>query len=168
MCLRSIKSSCTHAIAPGKTLSTAREINYERGTGNGGLDNIQSGIKGSMTRTSTTFFNPVQHGWVPHVVDWPPSRFYRFVRLGLNPLEWAASLEIPVWELEQRSTSRKAGYAIKLLTRRTGVPGSEFPITPLASRPDGRARGRSWPRLLRRLASWHSRSLGVMLSAVTQ
>jgi hypothetical protein len=49
--------------------------------------NMQSGIKGTMTRISTTVFNPVKHGWVPRVADWPHSSFHRFVRLGLAPLE---------------------------------------------------------------------------------
>jgi len=30
-------------------------------------------------------FNPVKHGWVARVADWPHSSFHRFVRLGLYP-----------------------------------------------------------------------------------
>jgi putative transposase len=34
-------------------------------------------------------WNPVKHGWVKRVVDWPHSSFHRFVRQGLYPAEWA-------------------------------------------------------------------------------
>ncbi len=34
-------------------------------------------------------FNPVKHGYVQRVVDWPYSSFHRFVRQGLLPANWA-------------------------------------------------------------------------------
>jgi len=34
-------------------------------------------------------FNPVKHGLVARVRDWPYSSFHRFVRLGLLPDDWA-------------------------------------------------------------------------------
>jgi len=34
-------------------------------------------------------FNPVKHGWVPRVRDWPYSTFHRLVRQGICPLDWA-------------------------------------------------------------------------------
>jgi putative transposase len=33
--------------------------------------------------------NPVKHGYVSRVADWPYSSFHRFVRLGLYPLDWS-------------------------------------------------------------------------------
>jgi len=35
-------------------------------------------------------FNPVKHGYVPRVADWPHSSFHRFVRAGLLPPDWAS------------------------------------------------------------------------------
>jgi putative transposase len=35
--------------------------------------------------------NPVKHGWVKHVADWPYSSFHRYVRQGLLPLDWASN-----------------------------------------------------------------------------
>lgn len=32
-------------------------------------------------------FNPVKHGWVARVVDWPHSTFHRYVRLGVYTLK---------------------------------------------------------------------------------
>jgi putative transposase len=34
-------------------------------------------------------FNPVKHGLVPRVVDWPHSSFHRYVRHGILPADWA-------------------------------------------------------------------------------
>jgi putative transposase len=34
-------------------------------------------------------FNPVKHGLVKCVCDWPHSSFHRYVRHGLLPLDWA-------------------------------------------------------------------------------
>jgi putative transposase len=33
-------------------------------------------------------WNPVKHGLVERVRDWPHSSFYRFVREGLYPIDW--------------------------------------------------------------------------------
>jgi putative transposase len=34
-------------------------------------------------------FNPVKHGHVSRVRDWPYSSFHRMVRFGVYPLDWA-------------------------------------------------------------------------------
>ena len=36
-------------------------------------------------------YNPVKHGYVTRVVDWPYSSFHRFVRLGVYPSDWAGA-----------------------------------------------------------------------------
>jgi putative transposase len=33
--------------------------------------------------------NPVKHGWVDRVVDWPYSTFHRLVKSGVYPADWA-------------------------------------------------------------------------------
>ena len=38
-------------------------------------------------------WNPVKHGYVSRVKDWPYSSFHRYVRQGLCPVEWAESEE---------------------------------------------------------------------------
>jgi len=38
--------------------------------------------------------NPVKHGLVKRVSDWPYSTFHRYVGQGLYPLNWATSLDI--------------------------------------------------------------------------
>ncbi|GJL74270.1 MAG: hypothetical protein NMNS02_03760 [Nitrosomonas sp.] len=34
-------------------------------------------------------YNPVKHGWVKSVKDWPYSTFHRLVEKGVYPLDWA-------------------------------------------------------------------------------
>ncbi len=38
-------------------------------------------------------FNPVKHGYVSHVIDWPYSTFHRFVREGLYSADWAGTVD---------------------------------------------------------------------------
>jgi putative transposase len=39
--------------------------------------------------TDYIHFNPVKHGHVSRVRDWPYSSFHRMVRFGVYPLDWA-------------------------------------------------------------------------------
>ncbi|HFC8517748.1 TPA: transposase [Neisseria weaveri] len=36
-------------------------------------------------------FNPVKHGHVPKVSDWPLSTFHRYVKQGIYPLNWCGN-----------------------------------------------------------------------------
>ena len=40
-------------------------------------------------------FNPVKHGYVKNVRDWPWSSFHRFVQLGLYDKDWGSDVSIP-------------------------------------------------------------------------
>jgi putative transposase len=37
-------------------------------------------------------FNPVKHGWVRSVADWPHSSFHRFVRKGVLAQDWGGTM----------------------------------------------------------------------------
>lgn len=39
--------------------------------------------------------NPVKHGLVNRVVDWPHSSFHRYVGMGELPKDWAGEIDIP-------------------------------------------------------------------------
>jgi putative transposase len=39
-------------------------------------------------------YNPVKHGWVQSVIDWPYSSFHRYVRAGRLPGHWAGNGDI--------------------------------------------------------------------------
>lgn len=38
-------------------------------------------------------YNPVKHGYVPRVADWPYSTFHRYVSDGVYPKDWASAEE---------------------------------------------------------------------------
>ena len=42
-----------------------------------------------MRHVDYIHFNPVKHGHVARVVDWPWSSFHRYVRHGVLPADWA-------------------------------------------------------------------------------
>jgi putative transposase len=37
---------------------------------------------------SPTNWNPLKHGWVRRVADWPHSSFHEYVRQGIYPQDW--------------------------------------------------------------------------------
>ena len=39
-------------------------------------------------------YNPVKHGWVEHVIDWPYSSFHRYVRMGWLPPDWGGGYKV--------------------------------------------------------------------------
>ena len=36
-------------------------------------------------------YNPVKHGYVTRVADWPYSTFHRYVSQGVYPTDWASA-----------------------------------------------------------------------------
>jgi putative transposase len=38
-------------------------------------------------------FNPVKHGYISRVCDWPHSSFHRYVERGVLPLDWGGHVE---------------------------------------------------------------------------
>jgi putative transposase len=40
-------------------------------------------------------YNPVKHGWVMRVKDWPYSSFHRFVEQGIYSIEWGTAVDLP-------------------------------------------------------------------------
>jgi putative transposase len=96
-----IKSSFARAIAPGERLSTRRQTKHERGVWQRRFwEHAIQDQRDYDAHLDYIHFNPVKHGWVARVADWPHSSFHRFVRLGLYPPEWAAPAAIREWDLE--------------------------------------------------------------------
>jgi putative transposase len=98
---RLIKAAFARSIAPGERLSTRRQIKHERGIWQRRFwEHTIRDQKDFDAHLDYIHFNPVKHGWVKRVADWPHSSFHDFVRLGQYPLEWAAPRDIQEWELE--------------------------------------------------------------------
>jgi len=72
------------------------------------------GMGGQMTVESADFrrhvdyvyVNPLKHGLVRHIRDWPYSSFHRDVRAGLYPADWAGGSKLLVPGNERGMTDR--------------------------------------------------------------
>jgi putative transposase len=86
---RLIKSVFSRALPGGEARTTSRVAKGERGI-------WQRRYWEHLIRDETDFarhvnyihFNPVKHGHVAQVADWPFSSFHRYVRSGLLPENW--------------------------------------------------------------------------------
>jgi len=88
---RLIKTSFSRSIIPGERLSTRRQFKQERGIWQRRFwEHAIRNQKDFDNHTDYIHYNPVKHGLVKRVADWPYSSFHDFVRLGQYPLEWAA------------------------------------------------------------------------------
>jgi putative transposase len=92
---RLIKSAFSRTIEPGERISKRWKVKSERGI-------WQQRFWEHAIRDQSDFdhhldyihYNPVKHGLVEKVSDWPHSSFHRFVRLGYYPANWSASPEL--------------------------------------------------------------------------
>jgi putative transposase len=91
---RLIKSTFSRALPRGEQVSESRLGKGERGI-------WQRRYWEHTLRDETDFtrhvdyihFNPVKHGHVTRVKDWPYSSFHRMVRAGVYPEDWAGDSE---------------------------------------------------------------------------
>ncbi len=87
---RLIKTVFSRALPAGERISASRASKGERGI-------WQRRYWEHTLRDDADFekhvnyihFNPVKHGHVARVKDWPHSSFHRMVRLGIYSLDWA-------------------------------------------------------------------------------
>jgi putative transposase len=87
---RLIKASFSRILPQGERISRSRSSKAERGI-------WQRRYWEHMLRDEDDFarhadyihFNPVKHGYVPRVLDWPYSSFHRLVQLDVYPQDWA-------------------------------------------------------------------------------
>jgi putative transposase len=89
-----IKGSFSRAIETGERVSSSRAKRGERGI-------WQCRFWEHLIRDQDDFnchadyihWNPVKHGWVSRVADWPHSSFHEFVRRGIYPLDWCGGAD---------------------------------------------------------------------------
>jgi putative transposase len=99
-----IKASFSRGLLHSEPVSSSRVRKRERGI-------WQRRYWEHTLRDETDFarhadyihFNPVKHGHVSRVRDWPFSSFHRLVRFGVYPLDWAGDPDDPAVFGERRS-----------------------------------------------------------------
>ena len=87
---RLIKSGFSRALPRGEAISQSRAEKGERGIWQRRYWEHTLRDEADFARhMDYIHFNPVKHGHVTRVRDWPHSSFHRIVRLGICPPDWA-------------------------------------------------------------------------------
>jgi putative transposase len=90
---RLIKTVFSRALPRGELLSKSRAGKGERSIWQRRYWEHTLRDEGDFSRhVDYIHFNPVKHGHVAQVQDWPYSSFHRFVRLGIFPEDWAGDV----------------------------------------------------------------------------
>jgi putative transposase len=90
---RLIKSAFSRSLPTGERISASREAKGERGIWQRRYWEHTLRDENDFARhIDYTHINPVKHGLVPRVRDWPYSSFHRMVRLGVYPEDWAGDV----------------------------------------------------------------------------
>ncbi len=87
---RRIKASFTHRVAPRHPLAPTAKGEYPLWQRRFWEHTMRD--DGDVARhIDYIHYNPVKHGLVSCVVDWPHSSFHRYVRQGLLPSDWGGT-----------------------------------------------------------------------------
>jgi putative transposase len=89
----SIKSGFSRGLDPAQARSTSKVAKREKAFGSVGIGSTLF----AMTRILNAIvdyihFNPVKHGHVTRVADWPHSSFHRYVERGLLAADWGGDV----------------------------------------------------------------------------
>jgi putative transposase len=91
---RLIKSAFSRALPGGERVSQSRAEKGERGIWQRRYWEHTLRDEADFARhVDYVHFNPVKHGHVTRVLNWPHSSFHRMVRLGICPPDWAGDAE---------------------------------------------------------------------------
>jgi putative transposase len=90
---RLIKSAFSRSLAAGERISDSRAAKGERGIWQRRYwEHTISDENDFARHIDYIHINPVKHGLVPRVRDWPHSSFHRMVKLGIYPEDWAGDV----------------------------------------------------------------------------
>ena len=86
---RLIKSAFSRAIPPTEWRSAVRLRTNERGVWQRHFwEHLITDEQDYARHLDYVHVNPLKHGWVKRVQDWPYSTFHRYVRDGVYPPDW--------------------------------------------------------------------------------
>jgi putative transposase len=90
---RLIKSTFSRNFIVGEAISTSRASKRERGIWQRRYWEHTIRDEDDLARhIDYIHINPVKHGFVTRVRDWPHSSFHRMVKLGIYPEDWAGDV----------------------------------------------------------------------------
>jgi len=92
---RLIKSAFSRNLASGERMSESRAAKGERGIWQRRYWEHTIRDEPDFARhVDYIHINPVKHGHVGRVIDWPHSSFHRMMRLGIYPEDWGGDVSI--------------------------------------------------------------------------
>jgi putative transposase len=92
-----IKAEFSRGIPVGERRSASRRTRGERGIWQRRYwEHVIRDERDYARHVDYIHWNPVKHGWVTQVVDWPYSSFHGFVRRGLYPSDWACDADVGI------------------------------------------------------------------------
>ena len=84
-----IKGNFSRAIGKGEPVSASREKRGERGIWQRRFwEHLIRDQEDFNRHADYIHWNPVKHGWVCRVADWPHSSFHEYVKRGIYPADW--------------------------------------------------------------------------------
>jgi putative transposase len=90
---RQIKAHFSRHVEKGERISASRQRKQERGIWQRRFWEHQiRNERDFAAHADYIHFNPVRHGYVGCVADWPYSSFHDYVMRGLLPLNWAGGM----------------------------------------------------------------------------
>jgi len=89
-----LKAHFSRCIDKGERLSASRISKRERGVWQRRFwAHLITDERDFNQHIDYIHWNPVKHGWVKQVADWPHSSFHRYEKLGIYPLDWGGGNE---------------------------------------------------------------------------
>jgi len=84
-----IKGCFSRAVEKGERISPSRAKRGERGIWQRRFwEHLIRDQEDFNRHADYVHWNPVKHGWVRRVADWPHSSFHEYVRQGIYPEDW--------------------------------------------------------------------------------
>ena len=106
---RLIKTAFSRSLPIGERISDSRVAKGERGIWQRRYWEHTIRDENDFARhVDYIHINPVKHGLVLRVRDWPHSSFHRMVRLGIYPEDWAGDVSHDAGEFGERPQGRAA------------------------------------------------------------
>lgn len=103
---RSIKKAFSKSLPKTEYLSPVRVKRHERGIWQRRFwEHTITNEADYAAHMDYIHYNPVKHGWVKTVKEWPYSTFHRLVQKGIYPADWA-SLSTTLIEVGERREKR--------------------------------------------------------------
>lgn len=92
---RLIKLLFVKGLPKGERLSAVRNRRKERGVWHRRYwEHTIRSERDLVNHVDYVHWNPMKHGLVSRVTDWPYSTFHRYVRQGLLPADWAGNVQL--------------------------------------------------------------------------